>query len=84
MVMTCCNNTYVKYQHAEHDFDMNRISEVFGDGEVTTEHDSESDWSKTIFSITGTFPRNSFILMSGKREKLCSCDCHTIGINVMH
>lgn len=85
MCQPCCERTYAKYQTSPGAVNMETIRELFGlSAIVEVREDRESDMAKWIYSREQRWPQQSFLLIDGKESDLCTCMCHTHGVDVIH
>jgi hypothetical protein len=85
MVQPCCDNTYVKYQSAPHVVDLPKVRALHGEtATVETRTEKDTDWAEWIFKRHGHYPRDTWVFVNGTESRLCTCECHTHGSNIMH
>lgn len=69
MVMPCCSMCYQKYLNADGALNKEGLDAIYGKNAYKIIEDTES---------------KKVIQKGFQKIKLCSCICHTVGMNVMH
>lgn len=69
MVMPCCSMCYQKYLNEDGTLNKESLDKIYG---------------KNNYQIIDDSGYNKVVKIGLEKVKLCSCICHTIGVNALH
>jgi hypothetical protein len=87
MALPCCDWCYTKYLTEEDTVKEEFLLEAFGPcATVTSIQPEPSAFSKQLIAQDHAVyvPLELVVVVGDVETKLCSCDCHKDGLNVMH
>lgn len=85
MCQPCCDNTYQKYITEDGTVAETFLQQNYGDNaKVVAVEDTTSELGKWIYSREQRYPIYHHVEVGTAKRKICMCDCHKVGSNLMH
>lgn len=85
MAFACCDYCYQEYINADGTLQMDFIKFNFGESAQVVQEPRTDEFALLAAKMNGTPVGNdTFVIVGAVKQKLCMCECHKAGVNVMH